>query len=154
MHELLELGKKISPIMEIAMECRERNRQLIPISHTIHNLQMAFFWLSDAVDEFHRFSAEQEGIEEEVPMSAQDKMRQGPLKPPSIIGSREQMDYIVTKLIELDNGLKEVGSENYLPSSIRYKIDRTSDQLSEGRFNMNIAKHYYEQLNGNKPNNS
>lgn len=145
MQELYEVGKKLVPIMEVTNIVASKNKQLLPITHTSNNIQMAFSWLKEAIDTW-RATAEPGDIETEG--GTMDRMRESAMRAPSILNSMEQLKYIENNLLDLHRQLHYLEDKEFYPPMVRYKLDRTADHLMEGVFNIRIAKHYYEQING------
>lgn len=144
MNDLHEVAQRIIPILEATIFLGNRNPRLHPIIQAVHDMQMAAKWLDTA-------TKEQESIEEStetIRQKANLKVVPVNLRPPTLLGSLDTFEYLDKELKRLNSDLHYFKEVQASPL-VKYKLDRTYDRLIESQFNIELAKFYFDQLNGN-----
>lgn len=141
-----DLGFKLVPVVDAALTAHKREKQLVPLQHTVYNSQMAIYWFREAVKDLKNLEVEG-GIQVSEPTSEEIVVN---TSLPTMFGLQEHLNYMTTQLTTIIKETDELIKTAYFPEHILYKVQRGYDKIHEGLFNTELAINYYEQLTGRK----
>lgn len=140
MTNIQEILERLGPILEVNIGTYYRNKELFPLQDAQHGMQVGFRWLKLANEELGKSGVgkvlEQKG----------EQTRETIIKPPTLLGTTEQLSYMREQLISIVEELEDYKDETSLPSRIQYKIDRGYDKLVEALFDTETAHIHFNQL--------
>lgn len=139
MTSITESGTKLIPIIDMALTVLNKENQLAPLQHVIHNLQMAMFWLKTANKDLTVYT--QGTIDTET-----EKESNASLPIPTLFSTQDQLEFIKTSLETITKELNELNDSLASVPSVQYKIQRGFDKIHEGLFNNELAINYYQQI--------
>jgi hypothetical protein len=106
----------------------------------VHNLQLTYYWWKEADTELKKYIDTPELIE-----NPDD--RQYISRAPTLIGTKEQLDYIIDHLKNLSDDTQKYLEEYPLPMGVKYKVEQGYNNVMEAMFNADISTKYYEEYN-------
>lgn len=109
----------------------------------VHDMQLAVYWIKSAEQEL-------DSIGETVLVTGTNSNLPVITKLPTLIGTSDYFDFIQNKLNSATRNLTDFKEQTYLPETVKHKLDRSHDRLTESNFNLEIAKMYYGELNRNQ----
>lgn len=145
MQEIANLCARLIPVIETTLDCYGKNKQLYPLQEAIHDMQMGFYWLQEALT--HMSTVGEGEIETEGERARAKALA---MHAPSIISSRDQIEYITAQLATMRQELETFSSGHFFPPEVQRRIDRGHDNLTEGFFNLKLSKTYYEEIQGSR----
>lgn len=146
MDNLVDLMERLGPVIDVSLNTWTRNRDLFPLSDSVHSIQMAYYWLKRATEELTQPG---EGITLEQGF---ESTKEGVIKPPTLLSTTEQLTYIKDQLTNLTKEMVEYTSTVSLPPRVLYKTDRGYDRLMEALFDTETATTQYNMMNGRSRN--
>lgn len=140
MTSINESGTRLVPIIDTALTVLNKENQLAPLQHVIHNLQMAMFWLKIANNDLIEYTKDSVTITTE-----EDELLQS-LPIPTLFSTQDQLNFIRTSLETVIKELDVFQDTLVSIPSVQYKIQRSYDKVYEGLFNNELAINYYQQI--------
>ena len=140
MTPIIALVQEIPNIMATNIICLRDNPELYTLKTANHDMQLAFYWITEASREM------QSSLEETTLDTQTDELPSGLVKPPSLIGVREQLKFMKTGLKTITDKMFEYLMETPLSPATEYKLKQGYNKLKEAEFNAIIAQSYYEQI--------
>lgn len=138
MENINDLLVKLPGISDVAMACHGNEPTLLyPLKDAVVNLQMAYFWWREADNDLNTDQGNELTIE--------GSRKQEP-RPPSLIGAKEQLDYLTDNLKLLSDGTQYYLDEVTLPPHVKYKVEQGYNKVMEARFHTEISTLYYKQF--------
>lgn len=148
MNSIQSILERLGPILEVNIGT-SRNTNIFPLQDAQYKMQMAFYWLKSAMHELLNPPEGGEFIDQAVP-----KERSGIIKPPTLLGVNDKLNYMSDQLTQLSIELKSYLTTNNLPTEVLYKSERGYDGLVEAFFSTEIAKAHYQLMQDNERRNS
>lgn len=138
MKNIPELLGKLPTIATVVIQCYSKNQVLFPLKTTNDNVQMLFYWWSEASKELDQILGPPDVI--------QDGDSRTAIIPPTLLATSEQLQYVIDQLEGLASETQEYLNEAPLPASVKYKVERGYDKLMEAKFSTQTAASHYGEL--------
>lgn len=142
MNSIFELLQRLPPIVETAITCYSKNQVLFPLKDATYSLQLAWYWWKNADTELNQ-------NQDDIILEAEEGQAPPLMKAPTLISTKEQIDYMTEQLKELSKSAQEYIDSSVLPPSVQYKLDRGYDRTMEAMFNIETANTHYEEITRN-----
>jgi len=139
MNSINESGIKLVPLIDMALVVLNRENQLAPLQHVIHNLWMGIFWLKTASESLEEYT-------KDTVTTGEGERKSDVIPVPTLFGTQEQLQFIKTSLESLTKDLDQTADSLSAIPSVQYKVQRSLDKVYEGLFNNDLAINYYQQI--------
>jgi len=140
MTSINQTGIKLLPLINIALTVYNKENQLTPMQHVIHNLQMGIYWLREAAKDLNEYT------KDTVTENKDEMYNEATLAIPTLFSTTDELNFIKNNLKELTKELDQLTESLSTVPSIQYKIQRGTDKVYESMFNNELAISYYKQI--------
>lgn len=140
MTSINQTGIKLLPLINIALTVYNKENQLTPMQHVIHNLQMGLYWLREAAKDLNEYT------KDTVTENKDEMYNEATLAIPTLFSTTDELNFIKNNLKELTKELDQLTESLSTVPSIQYKIQRGTDKVYESMFNNELAISYYKQI--------
>ncbi len=138
MNNIFELLLKLPTVTDVSIGCYSKNPILHPLKDTVHNLQLTFYWWQEAQAEMNSYQSKE---------ITEDAERRMATRPPTLVGTYEQLGYIKEQLKELSTSAQQYLESSPLPLGVKYKVEQGYNRVMEAMFNADISTKYYDEFN-------
>lgn len=139
MNSILDIIIKLPALIGVSIEMHRRVPQLYTVRDITYHLQMTYYWLKYA-------NKELKDLTESVDLIESEGEGEHKFVIPTLIGVPEQLEYLKIHLTSLAKDTVEYGDNTPLPNTIKYKIERSYDNMMLALFNTDLSTNYYGQL--------
>jgi len=136
MTSIFELLLQLPTVTDASITCFSKNPVLYPMKEVVHNLQLTYYWWSEANNELNEYKGEE--LHEEG-------QKRSMVQPPTLIGANEQLAYIQSSLRTLGKQTQDFLEDAALPDGVKYKVAQGYNKVMEAVFNADISTKYYEE---------
>lgn len=143
MNNIVDLIIRLPASIGVSLSAAHNRPDLYTLRDIMYHLQMSYYWLKQANEEFKVFSNETlitSGEEEEHKLII-----------PSYPDLADALKYLKDELTKLGQDTWDYSDSAVLPHPVKYKIDQGYNNIMLALFNTEISTMYYEQLTGGEP---
>lgn len=139
MNNISDIILKLPPILGVSIETTRKIPTLYSIKDITFHLQMCYYWLKAAKLEMQAVTGTQNLVGSNGDVEHKVII-------PTLLGVPEQMEFMKKSLENLTAETWDYIDNVPLPAPVRYKLERSYDNMSMALFNVELSTTYYEQL--------
>jgi len=136
MNSINEVIPLLLPVMDALLSLSEKNPRLEPLAHSVHDMQLAIYWLKTA----------EKGLDNQQGELLEGKENQTiqPVRP-TLIGNADSFNYVSKQLKSVTSDLYSF-KEQMPFGYAKEHTDEGYKKLMEAYFNVQIGQMYYNEL--------
>lgn len=138
MNSIEELISRLPAVTKVSIDVQHSQPILYPIKDTITNLQLAFYWWKEAVEDLNLITTGaviQEGEHNRELLQ---------MLLPTLIGAKEQLDYLEKELNTLAEEVDRYLLDAVIPETVGNKVRQGYNKIKEAYFTVKISNIYYD----------